>query len=351
MASSLEPPHITQNPCQSTHDEIVRLEPITDSGGGHEGKHILVATARVSVVLVGALVIVVPLGVCFMVEEGTRKVLRNSDGFNVRMFAWSYLTVMYDDVVRLSSLSSPFASMRWRFPEQHSYHQTSGNKLVALTIDDAPGDNPTELGALLDTLKLLKAKATFFCTTNYITKEMLPLMWRIVKEGHEVANHCPEDRIYSNESEQAFQKHLDESSSILEPFFQHQDNRYHEEGYGQKWKWFRPPSGQMSNAMASVLTRRGYSNVLGDCFSNDVFVGGTLKHTTPGPNTVAYHTNYCLQRVKAGSITIFHAPQRIDRLMCHDIVDSFIRAAGDKELSCVSLSELALAVNRNSSTL
>ena len=37
---------------------------------------------------------------------------------------------------------------------------------------------------------------------------------------------------------------------------------------------FRPPMGAMSCAMARVLQREGYSPLLGDVFSNDVFVGG-----------------------------------------------------------------------------
>jgi peptidoglycan/xylan/chitin deacetylase (PgdA/CDA1 family) len=320
---------------------------LVDGGGGNEDRHLLVATARVGVVLTGAVLVVVPWGVMLVLEEGTRKVLGSSDVFNVRMFAWSYLTVMYDDVVRLSALLGPFSAMRWRFPEELSVDQ-NGRQLVALTIDDAPGNNPTELGELLDTLKRWGAKATFFCTTNYVTDEMMPLMQRMVEEGHEVANHCPEDRVYHRDSESSFQDSLDESSKILEPFFKHQQTLLKEKGVMKQFKWFRPPSGQMSQSMQTVLSRRGYSNVLGDCFSNDVFVGGTLRHVPAGPNTVAYHASYCSNRVKAGSIVIFHVPQLTERLLSKDVIDAFIGAAKIKGLDCVSLSELALSVDANS---
>lgn len=93
----------------------------------------------------------------------------------------------------------------------------------------------------------------------------------------------------------------------------------------KRWKWFRPPSGMMSTAMASVLQAHGYSCVLGDVFSNDVFVGGDHSGSAAGPRTVAYHVDYCVKRTRAGSVVIFHVPKASSRLMAVDVVRSYLQ--------------------------
>jgi hypothetical protein len=56
---------------------------------------------------------------------------------------------------------------------------------VALTIDDCPTDS-TE--ALLDQLKAHNARATFFIISSYV-KGREKTVERMVREGHELANH------------------------------------------------------------------------------------------------------------------------------------------------------------------
>jgi peptidoglycan/xylan/chitin deacetylase (PgdA/CDA1 family) len=315
--------------------------------------------------------------------------------------------------------------------------------LVALTIDDAPGDNPEAFAALLDVLKEFGARATFFCTTNTLEAcggLMKPLVARALKEGHELCNHCPADRPYHLDRMEGFKAELLKAEDAIEPFVQEQarmqqkrdefddkrqrkkkrrqmlesqmvqkDNNssnddnskpletswvnlnedkegqggggggevLEKEGTGEggggggggskdgsggndgggqggnddddaddadgddddadvpflsttrkRWKWFRPPSGMMSSAMATVLRDHGYSPVLGDVFSNDVFVGGDSLSNgrAAGPKTVEYHVGFCVKRTKPGSVVIFHVPQAKSRLMSADLVRGYLTA-------------------------
>jgi peptidoglycan/xylan/chitin deacetylase (PgdA/CDA1 family) len=58
---------------------------------------------------------------------------------------------------------------------------------IALTFDDGPDVNLTP--KLLDTLKAYNVKATFFILTERINAQTLPIIKRMVAEGHNVASH------------------------------------------------------------------------------------------------------------------------------------------------------------------
>lgn len=82
--------------------------------------------------------------------------------------------------------------------------------LVALTIDDAFCRRLEEHSLIEPLRKLLAAKgakATFFCTLKYSEGA-----WReaqiaaLLREGHELANHCEDDRPYSDDSPEEFER-------------------------------------------------------------------------------------------------------------------------------------------------
>jgi hypothetical protein len=208
-------------------------------------KRASLALLRVSAATIGSMVVVVPWLIAAGVEEVARAV-NGGNEYRSRGAGWSALCSVYNDVAYLSSGSTAYASMRWRFPKERAV-DTSGTGLVALTIDDAPGDNPAAFSSLLDCLRELGIRATFFCTTDLISNAMESLsechcrgslklavviapasvnvicnirevvtdcplcfkystVWRVVGEGHEVANHCPADRPYAMDSAAAFEQ-------------------------------------------------------------------------------------------------------------------------------------------------
>jgi peptidoglycan/xylan/chitin deacetylase (PgdA/CDA1 family) len=256
--------------------------------------------------------------------------------------------MVYGDATSLASKGESYRSVRWSFPQALAA-EADGTGLVALTIDDAPGDNPELFAALLDALLELKVRATFFCTTRLIAGPMVALLWRAVAAGHEVCNHCPEDKSYAFHSQASFEAALDESAAALRAFHADLDARSLDVPWlcrtRKRWKWFRPPMGLQGRAMAAVLRRRGYSSVLGDVFSNDVFVGGSHVKEAAGPGTVAWNVEYSVARCRAGSVVIFHVPQRSQRLAAVAIVRGFVEAAAAKGLKCTTLSDVAAAVD------
>ena len=67
--------------------------------------------------------------------------------------------------------------------------EAAGNKLIAITFDDGPGNFT---GSLLDGLASRGVPATFFmCGANgsYGVKNYNSLLTRMVAEGHQLANH------------------------------------------------------------------------------------------------------------------------------------------------------------------
>nr|BDT27836.1 polysaccharide deacetylase family protein [Bacteriovorax sp. HI3] len=62
-----------------------------------------------------------------------------------------------------------------------------GTKKVVLTFDDGP--DATTTPRLLDTLKKYDVKATFFILTGNINEKTLPVVKRMIAEGHNVASH------------------------------------------------------------------------------------------------------------------------------------------------------------------
>jgi peptidoglycan/xylan/chitin deacetylase (PgdA/CDA1 family) len=118
----------------------------------------------------------------------------------------------------------------------------SDQKVVALTIDDAPS---RDTGKILDILKIHKVTATFFVHGDRIetaTDELI--IRRMLHEGHEVANHMPESF----------------PSAGLEPgYFASQFVRNHRilEKFGAQPTRFRPSQGISNAEMRSFMNTRG----------------------------------------------------------------------------------------------
>lgn len=99
----------------------------------------------------------------------------------------------------------------WQYPEDRPYteadrglspyralslYKTGG---FALTFDDGPDAELTPL--LLDTLKKHNTHATFFILTEKINERTMPIMKRMLDEGHIVATHGPDHSRSTDQSE------------------------------------------------------------------------------------------------------------------------------------------------------
>ncbi|MEW6038853.1 MAG: polysaccharide deacetylase family protein [Pseudomonadota bacterium] len=118
-------------------------------------------------------------------------------------------------------------------------------KRVALTIDDGPSSRTAEI---LDLLVEFDGRATFFVHTDRFddTPGAERVLARMVGEGHEIANHMPDDRRSIGLGKRAFEAEFERAHRRLEQI-------------GQKPQFFRPAGGFFdANRMLPSLQRFGY---------------------------------------------------------------------------------------------
>lgn len=166
-------------------------------------------------------------------------------------------------------------------------------KVVALTIDDAPSPRTHEL---LNFLAERKATATFFVHGDRITPANRHLIRRMLAEGHEVANHMPESVT---------------SAKLPPSVFERQFLRNHEilVALGAKPVRFRPSQGFGNKTMAAFMKsdpvrKLGYHPkfYLASNFCWDIGKHG-LKPACYG--------RYTATSAVPGRITVFHDNQDV----------------------------------------
>lgn len=160
------------------------------------------------------------------------------------------------------------------------------NKVVALTIDDAPySENTSEL---LDVLDKYNVKATFFVIGNKAIK--YPKIFKRINDNHEVGNHD-----------------MDDVASIKTSPDQLYDRLIDVENIIGKTRYFRPGCGYFSQNMIDKLKHK-WQMVLGDCYPHDPII--TNKHV---------NCKYIMNKVSPGSIIIIHdrswTPAMLDILL------------------------------------
>jgi peptidoglycan/xylan/chitin deacetylase (PgdA/CDA1 family) len=137
---------------------------------------------------------------------------------------------------------------------KHVEHMGDSSKL-SLTFDDAP--HPLSTPLLLASLKRAEVKGTFFVVGEGL--RLYPeLSYRMVAEGHSLANHSENHRNLTRADVPVTEYDLE-----IKSCFQRM------EWLGQKTKLFRPPGGGMNRAVMDYLYRNDYtlawwSNNIGD---------------------------------------------------------------------------------------
>lgn len=188
------------------------------------------------------------------------------------------------------------------FPDAIFYHQTT-EKVVALTIDDAPcsqdqGDCGTKL--ILEAIAqhnreysyLEAAKATFFIISSHLNPDS-QIISEILAQGHEIANHGVVDQTHALLTPQQFAQELTEAhEKLLEVTGK--------EGI----RWYRPGRGfynqTMLQAIRDLTAEENYDLqlILASMIPLDTF------EMTNYPWLTAIYTK---QMVFPGAILVFHA--------------------------------------------
>jgi peptidoglycan/xylan/chitin deacetylase (PgdA/CDA1 family) len=216
--------------------------------------------------------------------------------------------------VTLMVLRPPFClirlAARWR-PDILFYVPT-GQRLVALTLDDGPDDALT--GDVLDVLGRHDARATFF-VLGHRAQARGALIRRIVDEGHEVGNHGWTDTPAWRLSQPEFERQLLETQSVLRPTV--------------AARLFRPGSGWIGRRKVAICERHGYRCVLGSLYPYDAHL--------PLGRLVA---DDLVRRTRPGAILLLHEgdPSRRSVVDALDALLAGLRRRGFEVLSVADLS-------------
>jgi peptidoglycan/xylan/chitin deacetylase (PgdA/CDA1 family) len=152
------------------------------------------------------------------------------------------------------------------------FHADVKEKVIALTIDDAPSYYTNQI---IDILKENDAKATFFIIGGQV-KGREPELAHMIDAGMELANHAMHDEASRSVATQELQAQIKQVESLIATAYSTAHGQVPEE------KYFRPGSGFFSERMRKLAAELGYRLVLGDIYPHDPqirFSGVNAKHT------------------------------------------------------------------------
>lgn len=164
----------------------------------------------------------------------------------------------------------------------------TAQKLIALTLDDGPNPLKHRTPAMLDTLRNLGVKATFFIV-GARAAENPDLIRRMDTEGHEIANHSYTHPNLTYLSPDQVRRELCRTSVVVRDLV------------GKRPRFYRPPGGNFNGAIADAASALGMH---GAYWTVDGF---KFEYSPFRPEEL---TAYVLKKVKPGTILLLHnAPE------------------------------------------
>lgn len=157
-------------------------------------------------------------------------------------------------------------------------------KLVALTIDDAPSQYTQEI---LETLMRYDATATFFIIGSQAQGKRR-ILEELILEGNELGNHAMQDEPSRPLSDSTLTEHIQRVEDLI-------NKAYVVAGAESPPKYFRPGSGFFSDRMRALVKRLGYRMVLGNIYPHD-----------PQISLWQVNANHILSMLRPGGIIICH---------------------------------------------
>jgi peptidoglycan-N-acetylglucosamine deacetylase len=177
--------------------------------------------------------------------------------------------------------------LQWLFPN-YTWKKHTKEKEIYLTFDDGP--HPVHTIFVLDELKKINAKATFFCIGKNV--ELYPEVYqKIIAEGHTVANHTQNHVKGRRTNNIAYMDNVLKASNNINS------------------KLFRPPYGSLKDSQAKLLLSctPAYEIVMWTVLSADFDHKITKEKCLK--NVMENTTN--------GSIILFHDSDKAAEKMCY----------------------------------
>ncbi|KAK1764605.1 putative chitooligosaccharide deacetylase [Phialemonium atrogriseum] len=170
-------------------------------------------------------------------------------------------------------------------PPPASEAGTGDNKLVALTIDDAPSSHTR---GILEALAESDARATFFVIGGQVSGREEALA-EVVRAGHELGNHGMHDEPARGLAGEELRDQIETVQGMIRTAYE-AGGRAVPTG-----RYFRPGSGFFSQRMREVVAGMGYRLVLGGVYPHDAQIGYWWLNA-----------RHILSMVRPGAIIICH---------------------------------------------
>jgi peptidoglycan-N-acetylglucosamine deacetylase len=161
---------------------------------------------------------------------------------------------------------------------------------IALTFDDGP--KPERVRPLLDILKKMKVKATFF-VVGRLAAENKDLILRMNEDGHEIANHT-----YSH-------RRLDTSPTNNIEFEIVATNKVISSIIGRDVLYFRPPGGRYDKLVIQILKAHNMKMVMWDVNASDFVHKDSVLNDEALNEDKIY--NSVVTNAKEGSLILMHS--------------------------------------------
>jgi peptidoglycan/xylan/chitin deacetylase (PgdA/CDA1 family) len=206
------------------------------------------------------------------------------------------------------------SQLQHRWPDV-LWQVSTSQKIIALTIDDAPSEYTREIAGLLADHD---AHATFFVIGAQVPGNE-DILKDLVRAGHELGNHAMRDEPSRALPERTLVEQIHDVEEMIQLVYEGVDP-------GRPVpKYFRPGSGFFSDNMRAMAQRLGYRIVLGSIYPHD-------------PQIKAWKMNaaHILSMIKPGGIIICHDRRSWTLPMLQTVLPA-IKAKGYR---IVSISEL-----------
>ncbi|KAF2262309.1 glycoside hydrolase/deacetylase [Lojkania enalia] len=172
---------------------------------------------------------------------------------------------------------------QYRWPDV-LFHISTSEKIVALSIDDAPSEYTAQI---VEILKDQDAHATFFVIGGQVAGRE-GVLNDVVKAGNELGNHAMHDEPSRSLSDAELEEQIGAVESMI-------NRAYDDAKVGYPQRFFRPGSGFFSMRMREVVRKMKYRLVLGNIYPHD-------------PNIPYWRVNarHILSMLQPGAIIICH---------------------------------------------